>query len=78
MTHPSRLSREVPYRKDLHEVRRVSFASLFRKALERDPTHGGALTGMGIRSFRARDYAKAEQYLAAAEKTAPDYGPAHY
>ena len=51
---------------------------LFRKTLSRDPTHGGALTGMGVISFRAKDYAKAEQYLAAAEKTAPEYGPAHY
>jgi Flp pilus assembly protein TadD len=51
---------------------------LFRKTLERDPTHGGALTGMGVLSFRAKQYAKAEQYLASAEKTSPDYAPAHY
>ena len=51
---------------------------LFRKVLERDPTHGGALTGLGVLAFRAKDYVKAEQYLAAAEKTAPNYAPAHY
>jgi Flp pilus assembly protein TadD len=51
---------------------------LFRKALERDPTHGGALTGLGVVAFRAKDYTSAEKYLAAAEKTAPNYGPAHY
>jgi Flp pilus assembly protein TadD len=33
---------------------------------------------MGVLAFRAKEYAKAEQYLAAAEKTAPEYGPAHY
>ena len=52
--------------------------SLFRRVLARDPTHGGALTGMGIIAFRAKDYATAERQLAAAQKTSPDYGPAHY
>jgi tetratricopeptide (TPR) repeat protein len=52
--------------------------ALFHKALERDPTHGGSLTGLGVLAFRVKDYVKAEQYLAAAEKTAPNYGPAHY
>jgi tetratricopeptide (TPR) repeat protein len=51
---------------------------LFRKALARDSKHGGALTGMGVLAFRAKDYAKAEKYLATAEKSAPEYGPAHY
>jgi len=51
---------------------------LFHKTLERDPTHGGALTGLGVLAFRAKDYVKAERYLAAAEKTAPNYGPTHY
>jgi Flp pilus assembly protein TadD len=51
---------------------------LFRKVLARDPNHGGALTGMGILAFRHKDYTNAEQYLSAAEKSAPDYGPAHY
>jgi len=53
-------------------------APLFEKVLARDPTHGGALTGMGIIAFRSKEYANAEQYLARAEKIAPDYQPAHY
>ena len=53
-------------------------APFFQKVLTRDPTHGGALTGMGIIAFRSKDYAQAEQYLIRAEKTAPDYQPAHY
>ena len=53
-------------------------APLFQKVLARDATHGGALTGMGIIAFRSKDYAQAQQYLARAEKTAPDYQPAHY
>ena len=53
-------------------------APLFQKVLARDATHGGALTGMGIIAFRSKNYAQAEQYLARAEKTAPDYQPAHY
>ena len=51
---------------------------LFRRTLDRDPNHGGALTGMGILAYRARDYSRAEGYLAAAVKAAPDYAPAHY
>lgn len=51
---------------------------LFEKVLARDANHGGALTGMGIIAFRNRSYAQAEQYLAHAEKTAPNYQPAHY
>jgi tetratricopeptide (TPR) repeat protein len=53
-------------------------APFFQKVLARDPTHGGSLTGMGILTFRAKDYTQAEQYLARAEKAAPDYQPAHY
>ena len=53
-------------------------APLFQKVLARDATHGGALTGMGIIAFRSKNYAEAEQYLARAEKTAPNYQPAHY
>ncbi len=53
-------------------------APLFQKVLARDATHGGALTGMGIIAFRSKDYTQAEQYLARAEKAAPDYQPAHY
>jgi tetratricopeptide (TPR) repeat protein len=52
--------------------------ALFTKVLERDAAHGGALTGMGIIAFRAKSYAEAERYLARAEKTAPNYQPAHY
>jgi tetratricopeptide (TPR) repeat protein len=51
---------------------------LFHKVLERDPAHGGALTGMGILAFRRKEYAQADQYLAKAEKIAPEYQPAHY
>jgi tetratricopeptide (TPR) repeat protein len=52
--------------------------SFFGKTLTRDHQHGGALTGMGILAFRAKDYAQAEKYLAAAEKSTPKYRPAHY
>ena len=61
---------------DLHHDEKAE--PLFRKVLARDPTHGGALTGMGIIAFRAKDFATSERQLAAAQKTAPDYGPAHY
>ncbi len=53
-------------------------APLFEKVLARDANHGGALTGMGIIAFRSKNYAQAEQYLAQAEKAAPNYQPAHY
>jgi tetratricopeptide (TPR) repeat protein len=53
-------------------------APFFQKVLARDATHGGALTGMGIIAFRSKDYAQAEQYLSRAEKTDPNYQPAHY
>jgi len=53
-------------------------APLFEKVLARDANHGGALTGMGIIAFRSKNYAQAEQYLARAEKAAPEYQPAHY
>lgn len=53
-------------------------APLFQKVLARDPTHGGALTGMGVIAFRDKNYVQAEQYLARAEKTAPNYQPSHY
>ena len=53
-------------------------APLFQKVLARDPTHGGALTGMGVIAFRDKNFAQAEQYLARAEKTAPNYQPSHY
>ncbi|HEV2576811.1 MAG TPA: tetratricopeptide repeat protein [Acidobacteriaceae bacterium] len=53
-------------------------APLFEKVLARDADHGGALTGMGIIAFRGKNYAQADQYLAHAEKAAPNYQPAHY
>jgi tetratricopeptide (TPR) repeat protein len=53
-------------------------APLFEKVLARDANHGGALTGMGIIALRSKNYAQAEQYLAHAEKTAPNYQAAHY
>ncbi len=52
--------------------------SLFLKALERDPTHGGALTGLGVLAFRAKDYARLRNTWLLQKKTAPNYGPAHY
>jgi tetratricopeptide (TPR) repeat protein len=61
---------------DAHEDAKAE--PLFQKALTRSPTHAGALTGMGVLAFRAKDYARAEEYLVAAEKSAPEYGPAHY
>lgn len=63
---------------DLDEHKDAEAALLFRKALERDPGHGGALTGMGILAYRAKDYPKAEGYLTAAVKASPEYAPAHY
>jgi tetratricopeptide (TPR) repeat protein len=53
-------------------------APLFEKVLARDPNHGGALTGMGIIAFRAKNYTQAEQYLSQAEQNSPDYQPSHY
>jgi uncharacterized protein HemY len=41
------------------------------------PNHGGALTGMGVLAFRAKDYAAAEKYLKQATLYAPDYIAAH-
>jgi tetratricopeptide (TPR) repeat protein len=63
---------------ELEMERDAEASPLFQKVLARDATHGGALTGMGIIAFRGKDYTQAEQYLTRAEKTAPDYQPAHY
>jgi tetratricopeptide (TPR) repeat protein len=52
-------------------------AELFGKVLERNPKHGGALTGMGIVAYRNKEYAKAESYLKSAVAYAPDYAAAH-
>lgn len=51
---------------------------MFAKTLSRMPTHGGALTGMGILAFRAKKYAAARDSLKQAVAAAPDYQPAHY
>jgi len=52
--------------------------SEFQKVLSLAPNHGGALTGMGILSFRAKNYPAAEQYLKSAILNAPDYPAAHH
>jgi tetratricopeptide (TPR) repeat protein len=52
--------------------------SEFQKVLSLAPNHGGALTGMGILSFRVKDYPAAEQYLKSAILNAPDYPSAHH
>lgn len=52
--------------------------SEFEKVLSFAPNHGGALTGMGILSFRSKDYPAAEQYLKNAILNAPDYPAAHH
>ncbi len=50
----------------------------FAQVLARAPQHAGALTGMGQLALRAKDYAGAEQLLAAAEKSDPAYQTPHY
>jgi tetratricopeptide (TPR) repeat protein len=49
----------------------------YAKVLASDPHHGGALTGMGILAYRAKDYAGAEKYLQQAVLNAADYPTAH-
>lgn len=51
---------------------------LFEKTLARSATHGGALTGMGILAYRAKDYISAQHYLTHAAEVSPGYQPAHY
>jgi Flp pilus assembly protein TadD len=63
---------------DLNSSRDSEAEAEFRKVMERDPTHGGALAGLGTLMFRRKNYAEAEQWLTKAEKTAPEYQPAHY
>jgi len=53
-------------------------AVLFEKALGRNPRHGGALTGMGILAYRAKQYTSARGRLTAAVESSPGYQPAHY
>ena len=61
---------------DLHDD--ASARPLFEKTLARNPRHGGALTGVGIIAYRAKDYQMARQQLSAATDASPDYQPAHY
>jgi len=49
----------------------------YAKVLATVPHHGGALTGMGILAYRAKDYPSAERYLAQAVLAAPEYVTAH-
>lgn len=49
----------------------------FSRVLKMNPYHGGALTGMGILAFRAKDYSTADKYLSNAVLYAPDYVTAH-
>jgi tetratricopeptide (TPR) repeat protein len=49
-----------------------------REALEHDPKHGGALTGLGIAAFRLKQYPEAIRSLEAAIAATPGYQPAHY
>lgn len=51
--------------------------SEFTHVLKLNPYHGGALTGMGMLAFRARNYQLAEKYLSQAVLYAPSYVPAH-
>jgi tetratricopeptide (TPR) repeat protein len=52
--------------------------SEFQKVLSLAPNHGGALTGIGILLFRAKNYSAAEQYLKNAILNAPEYSTAHH
>lgn len=49
----------------------------FEKVLAAAPKHGGALTGMGVLAYRAKDNDAAEKYLSAAVLQVPDYPIAH-
>ncbi len=49
----------------------------YAKVLATVPHHGGALTGMGILAYRAKDYTSADRYLAQAVLYAPEYVTAH-
>ena len=52
--------------------------AMFEKTLIRMPSHGGALSGMGILAYRGKDFAAARDWLLQAIATSPDYEPAHY
>jgi tetratricopeptide (TPR) repeat protein len=49
-----------------------------RTALVHDPKHGGALTALGIASYRLKQYPEAVASLQQAVAAAPEYQPAHY
>ena len=63
---------------DLDAHRDAEAAANFEKTLGRDPHHGGALTGMGIVAYRAKEFEAARGRLTAAVASAPEYQPAHY
>jgi tetratricopeptide (TPR) repeat protein len=50
----------------------------YETVLKAVPHHGGALTGLGILAFKAKDYSRAEKYLQDAVTYAPDYVAAHH
>lgn len=52
-------------------------AALFQKVLKRNSKHGGALAGMGMVTYREKDYAEAEIWLKKAVMNAPEYSAAH-
>lgn len=60
---------------DLHQDTQAK--AQFERVLAGAPQHGGALTGMGIIAFRAKDYDTADKYLRSAVLYAPDYPKAH-
>jgi len=49
----------------------------YAKVLASAPNHGGALTGMGVLAYRAKNYTAAESWLKRAVIYAPDYVTAH-
>ena len=53
-------------------------ARLFGVVVARMPQHGGAVAGLGILRYRARDYTAARTYLTQAVSFSPAYQPAHY
>jgi tetratricopeptide (TPR) repeat protein len=49
----------------------------YTRVLASAPNHGGALTGMGILAYRAKDFMAADRYLAQGVLYAPDFVTAH-
>lgn len=60
---------------DMHEDAQAK--AEYQTVLAFDPHHGGALTGMGVLAYRAKDYAGAAKWLRSAVQYAPDYVKAH-